>query len=424
MVALLLSLPVSSQSLNETIVLAITNHPNVRSQELSLEMEQQQLKAVESAFLPQLSLALGLGREDSNNSLTRALVGSSAEMERREASLTLKQMLFDGFETHWRQAGQESAVASARYQYQYILSRTAVEASQVHLAFAKAERALAFNIESYRTHQEIADGVKARVESGKDDRAKIAQVDARLALSLTNLETSRAELARSRASYQHYIGDLPKGRFTLDDGGADLPETVSVLLQSVLANNPEYQAARLRLQSSENLLRASKGTNLPDLSFESGASWNANMDGVRGRNSDAYAMFRLSYDLYQGGGRKAEQRIAALARDRNSFDLDATERSLKEKAERLWHSFEAALTKAEYLESYVYAAQMTKEAYQKQFKIGQRSLIDLLDAENELLSARVLRLDVLEQLAFSRIQLLAVAGTLLDKLSLTISAKG
>lgn len=411
------SLTASATSLNDTIVQAISYHPQVQAEQMSVARAGEQLGLIESKFYPQLSAALGIGREDSNNSATRARVGSSAEMERREASVSLRQLLFDGFDTRWRKAGQERVVEASLSDYQKVLSDTALQAAQLHFAMAKAQQALVFNRQNYKTHEKIAKGVNARVRSGKDDRAKVAQMDARLALSLANLENARADLARAKASYVHFVGVQAEGKFKLEDVDANLPSNVNELLEGVIGANPQYRAAYLRSESTKELYKASQSNLYPSLSIESGVSWNANLDGVRGRNSDAYAMLRLSYDIYQGGQKKAEQRIAARERDRSSYQLEALVTSLKGEAERLWHSLNSSLKQVRYLDRYVKAAGVTKRAYSKQFKIGQRSLIDLLDAENELRAAQILKLDVLEQLAFTRLQLLAISGQLLEALS-------
>lgn len=418
--ALLMSKSAWAQTLSESILLAISNHPQVYRQELLLDFEQEQLAQVESNFLPQVSMALGIGREDSNNSLSRALVGSSVEMERREASINLRQMLFDGFETHWRHEGQGHFIEAAKYLYQSALEETAVEAAQYHYALAKAEKVLAYSLENFNFHEEVAERIEARVQSGKDDRAKIAQVQARRALAVTNLESARAALANAKAAYAYFVGEMPSGGFDLTDTGVALPADLTGFLESVKQTNPEYLAAQARLSATQDLARASRSSNLPSLSLESGATWNANIDGVRGRNNDAFAMLRVSYDLYQGGAKRSAQRLADIEREQQRYVLLDLERDLKERSAQVWYEFDSAFTQSEYVESYVAAAELTRQAYQKQFKIGQRSLINLLDAENELLSAQLLREDVLEKIALNRLRILALTGSILDTLALPV----
>ncbi|TNC82381.1 MAG: hypothetical protein C9356_05030 [Oleiphilus sp.] len=409
-----------ARSVAETVQLSIVRHPEFQIGQLDVKRQSLALEKLEASFLPHVSVSAGIGREDSNNTSTRARIGGSEEMERRESAVTIRQMLFDGFDTHWRQQGQTHRADAARKERDSLALQVALQAIEVHLDTLEALRKLDFNMENFQTHERIAEGIRVRVRSGKDDRAKVAQVEARLSLSLANLETAKSGLLQSQARYRELAGEMSisllKDPETLPAFSGSLDET----LQRVLENHPQLAASALYVKAAEQQSKASQSYRYPDLYLDAGASWNDNLDGVTGRNSDAYAMLRVQYDLYRGGSNTTERKQARLARERSKLELDLLQRELMSEAEQVWFAMRSAQKQVDFLEDYIASAEITKAAYQKQFDIGQRSLIDLLDAENELLAAREKWLEAKRNYHWLVFRLSALEGGLLDHLTLRV----
>ncbi len=411
--------PVSATTLPESVKLALNSHPDMMIEHLEQDIQGSVLSQVEAAFLPKVMLSLGVGREDSNNTSTRARIGGSEEMERRESALTIKQMLFDGFDTHWQQQGQQAEIEAARFELIHAATSLAVNTIDAHLTLVKARRVFDYHRESVDAHDKISESIKARVKSGKDDRAKVAQVDARLALSMANLEFARATKAQAEVAYKKWVGKKSSAKLE-SKASADLPSSWSVVRSRLLKSNPLLEAKRLHQEAAEKRQKATNSAYLPSLHFESGASWNDNIDGVSGRNSDAYAMFRLRYDLYQGGARTAVQEQSGLNRQKAELELDKALLGIEAEAEQTWLNYQSLEKRMVFLERYIESALLTRQAYQKQFNIGQRSLIDLLDAENELLQAREQWLDTQVQYRLSSFKIAGLTGHLLSSLTITL----
>ncbi len=409
------SVPLSARTVEETVRLALEANPDILVQEIRQRIESEQLKYVEADFLPKLSLALGIGREDSNNASTRASNGGgSEEMERRESSVTLSQMLFDGFETHWEKNSQETSLEAVEYELRDVMSQVALTAIESHLALAQANLVHQANRRNLEAHERIAEDVSQRVESGKDDRAKMNQIRSRLALSMSNVEAARNAVMDAGASYRQAVGREPDDALSFQSGLFGLPGNLTALWESVNQANPALNAARAAQRAARAQSKASQSTDLPSLYLESGASWNDNLDGISGRNSDAFVMLRMRYDLFQGGARQARKRQAMLRVEQSQAETDVLLRELRRDVETVWNQYQTGSRRLGLLQDYVESAELTREAYTKQFNIGQRNLIDLLDAENEVLSARRLLADARQALYLSKYQILHLQGRLLD----------
>jgi adhesin transport system outer membrane protein len=411
--------PDAVRTVEQTVHLALASHPKFQASRQQAASTGEQLRQIESAFLPQISVNLGIGREDSNNATTRALNGSgSIEVERREATLQLSQMLFDGFETDNLRKGQLQSLKAENWALQDIASELTLRAIKTHLQVATSNQLLSDHLENLKVHEQIARDIGVRVRSGKDDRARVSQISARLSLALANLEAARSQVLSANADYLREVGTVPGEQLLFQNGLIPMPETEQTLLESVLSDHPLLQSRLNELEARQFQEKASRSHALPELYLESGASWNANIDAVRGRNSDAFVMLRMRYDLFRGGADLSAEREAAHATQQVRFELDDLRRELQREASRAWFSYQSNARRVGFLQDYVESAQATKQAYVKQFNIGQRSLIDLLDAENELLRARIQWHEARESLALSKYQILNLQGGLLSLFSI------
>ena len=409
-----------ARSISETIQFALTNHPRIRSQQTVVGLEAARLGQVESEFLPHVSLALGVGREDSNNASTRVLTGKgSNEMERREASVAVSQMLFDGFKTHWQRKSQLDEMSAADWDFKHISNEVALKAVESHLALSKSNKVLNFNLNNLKAHQAIAKNISLRVRSGKDDQAKVSQVNARMALSRANVEVARNNVMQAISDYWRQVGVGPGVKLHFQSHLFRLPDSRVELVDGVVQSNPLINALIKRKRSLLSTAKAENNVDFPTLHLESGASWNANLDGVEGRSSDAFIMLRMRYDLFQGGADKAARKQASLINQSAGYKLDDARREVRRDAEQVWHRYQSSANRISFLHDYVESALDTLIAYKKQFNIGQRSLIDLLDAENELLRSELQLVDAKKELYLSKYQILNLQGRLIDMLGST-----
>jgi len=407
-----------ARSISETIQIALSNHPKVSSQQATVSLEAARLGLVESEFLPHVSLGLGIGREDSNNTSTRVLTGAgSDEMERREASVAVSQMLFDGFKTHWQRKSQLDEMSAADWDLKHVSNEVALKAVESHLELSKSNKVLNFNLNNLKAHESIAKNIGLRVKSGKDDQAKVSQVNARMALSRANVEVARNNVMQAISDYWREVGVGPGMKLHFQSHLFRLPDSRVELVDDVMQSNPLINALVKRKRSLLSTAKAENNVDYPTLHLESGASWNANLDGVEGRNSDVYIMLRMRYDIFQGGAGKAAKKQTSLINQTAVFELDDAKREVRRDAEQVWHRYQSSASRVSFLHDYVESALDTLIAYKKQFNIGQRSLIDLLDAENELLRSELQLVDAKKVLYLSKYQILNLQGRLIDALN-------
>lgn len=402
-------------SIRETIEMALLNHPSLHVKGKDSAIKSAELREIKAAYYPQVLARLGVGRENSNNQTTRSATGFGSDVYvRRESSLNVRQKLYDGNKTYMSQVSKERELDASETEYRHQASEIGLEAIKAHFAVMKANKVLSFHIESLNTHERIAKDVGIRARSGRDDRARVNQISARLSLALANIELAKQNRSTAVAQYESVVGEGPSNELSYQVGLMAMPESKELLVNEVLENNIWLKFERLNESSSEASYKAARAHRYPDLFLEAGASWNDNLDGVRGHNGDAYLMLRMEYELYGGGASNARQVSASLKREQAGYRVDLAKRVLTGKAEEAWYQYESSSKRLALLQDYVESAESTKSAYVKQFNIGQRSLIDLLDAENELLQARRMRVDVEYELRSVKHEILHLQGRLLN----------
>jgi len=411
-----------ARSIDETVSLAVNSHPQIKSKFSEYQAQDEQVNKVESSFLPKLSVGLGFGREKSNNSSTQSLAGNDwNDLSRRESSVNLNQMLFDGFKTHWQRESELETYDSIEFGLLHLAGEVAMKSIESHLSVAATNRIFNFNVVNLQAHQKIAENIGARVRSGKDDYAKINQINARLSLSLANVAAAKNNVMKANADYFRVVGLEAAKTLVFQDKLFKLPESRNVFVADAIQFNPLIISRQKQTQSALASAKASKNTDLPTLHLESGASWNKNLDGVEDKNNDLFVMLRMRYDLFNGGGDKAVKVQSRILNQRAEYELDDARRIIRRDAEHAWFAYKSSAKRVKFLEDYVELSQLTKTAYDKQFTIGQRSLIDLLDAENELLRAKLQLVDAQKDLYLSKYQILNLSGKLLDFMSVNLA---
>jgi adhesin transport system outer membrane protein len=172
-----------------------------------------------------------------------------------------------------------------------------------------------------------------------------------------------------------------------------LPATVDEATEKALQTNATLQSAREDVEAAFAQRDAAKNTYYPHINLELHRSWDRDNNGIDGEDHDTSAFVRMRYNIYNGGSDKARVRETADLINEAKDIRNNTHRELVESMRLAWTAYQAAELQREYLEQHVVDTRQTRDAYLKQFNIGQRTLLDVLDTENELFDAKKAALD-------------------------------
>lgn len=228
-----------------------------------------------------------------------------------------------------------------------------------------------------------------RFDIGDLTRTDVAQSEARLALAQAQLQAAEARLIASRESYVRFVGN-PPGTLTPPPALPGLPTAVDNAVETALSDNPDLEAARIEAEASGFEVRAARGTRMPRVALTGSGGYtdfpgNGNLAAVH----SASAGVNVTLPLFQGG-RPAARVRQAQARESQAFErLIGTERSVIALTRSAYASWQAASAVAESSLVAVSASRLSLEGVRAENSVGTRTILDILNAEQELLNAQV-----------------------------------
>ncbi len=170
------------------------------------------------------------------------------------------------------------------------------------------------------------------------------------------------------------------------------------------------------VEAAKYQYKQAEGTNYPTFSIEAAQTWYDDAAGEVGSRDELSAMLRMRYNLYNGGSDSSEQDRMAYQLNKAKDLRDNSHRQLAESLRLSWSALDLTLQQKEFLADHVDSASDTAIAYEKQYRIGQRTLLDVLNTENELFEARKEYLNANYGEQYAKFRVLNACGILLDSL--------
>ena len=268
--------------------------------------------------------------------------------------------------------------------------------------------------ENLAAHQKTFDQVKLRADRGVGRRADLEQIEARLALAISNLSSAESTLRDAEIAYLKVVG---KGPVSLTKPAApQIPASADEAVKAGHQNHPILKSAFADIESAQAQRGIAKSFYSPRLEFEASFSNNRDLDGVSGPNRDRMVMMFLKWNLYRGGFDNHRNKETAKQINEAQEIARNTHRQVESAVRLAYNAYATARDRLPPLERYVRASDATRAAYAQQFNIGQRTLLDLLDAENEFFTSRTTQLNGQFIELGARYRVLNAMGALLNAL--------
>lgn len=405
-------------TLQESVSGALKTNPRLDILKYNQRAIEHEVDQVRAAYFPRLDMTLGYGTEAHDDEVTRARGDDDTFQERGEAALILSQLLYDGGETYRRVAAERRKLDSAEMRVLDNAEAIALDAVIAHMQVYRQQQLLMLAKKNARDHEEIIQMLLELQEGGAGSRADVVQAQGRLARSRVSVAVTKSGLSQAEANYLRVVGQPIDSVAFYRLVATIAPESLEQALEMTECGNPKVLALLANMNEANQRIGIVKTKFYPKTYLELRTSYEEEIESSQTYENNHQAMVRLRWNLLNGGA-DYHERKAATSRHSQATSAHANQLvDVLEETRKTWAKYIAAQeSEAAYIDAVDYN-QKTLDSYLQQFKVAQRTLLDVLDARNELFqsSGLLVTTRVNEVVAASRLS--ALGGLLNETLSI------
>ncbi|PKQ03314.1 MAG: hypothetical protein CVT72_15160 [Alphaproteobacteria bacterium HGW-Alphaproteobacteria-11] len=406
--ALAMSSSASADTLIDALTAAYQSNPTLQAQRADLRATDELVPQALSGWRPSVEAQGSVGR--TKNEVT-ATFSNSGIFDPRSASVTLNQNLYAGGRTLNATRQAEFAVLAGREGLAGVEQQTLLTAVQSYMDVIRDEGVVALNQNNVTVLRRQLEATQDRFRVGELTRTDVAQSEARLSLARSNLIAAEAQLTASRAFYSRVVGQAP-GTLERPARLETLPATEDEARELAAQNNPTLMAARHTEMASYRAVSVAKGALLPSFDVQARYQYARDPSTTVRDVEESSILGVLTIPLYQSGAEYSRVREAKEINNRNRLEVAAALRQVDEAVRIAWEQLRASQAGIISTGEQVNASEIALEGVRQESEVGARTTLDVLDAEQELLNARVTLVSAERDLAVSEYNLLAATGQL------------
>lgn len=399
------STPASAATLVEVMAAAYANNPTLNAARAELRATDEGVPRARSGYRPKVTATA-----DAGVTHTDSAVSGSSTTYPRGVGISVEQPLFLGFRTNNAVKAAESSIFAGRETLRNTEQSVLLDAVTAFMDVAEAQAILSLRSQNLEFLREQVRAANDRLSVGEGTRTDVAQTNARLSEGLFAYSSAAANLAAANATYQQVIGRAPDTIGAVKSVDALLPRTLDQAIAKGRNDHPSILAAFYNIDVASFNVKQIEGEFLPTVALEGSAS---HRDGGSGGQTDSASIVgRLSVPIYQQGEPAARARAAkeTLAQRRIQHDiaLDAVRQAVVAN----WSSLEAAKAQIRSADAAVEAQQLVLSGVIEERNVGQRTTLDVLDSQQDLIDARIAQVSARRNRVVTAYALLASVGGL------------
>jgi outer membrane protein len=372
----------SAESLVEALVSAYSTNPSLRSDRARQRGTDEAIPQALSGWRPTVTARGSIGHSWSDSNVTTRYSHTPGSL-----SIELAQPIFRGFKTINSTKSAEASVEAGKQKLVDVEQNIIFQALQAYMDVLRDEQILDLRRQNQGALQQQVNDASARYKVGEITRTDVAQAKARAAGAIAATASARAELEASKASYLKIIGHAP-GKLKYPKT-RQLPKSLDEAQSIALEINPGILGAAFVEQSARFDVDVAKGDLLPELSIVGSATANTSPEAGVKRSQSASVQGVLSVPLYEAGLVYSRVRQSKQLASQRKLDVIVEGRRVRESVSNAWNSLEAARQSIVASGAQVSASKLALDGVRKEYQVGSRSTLDVLNAQSELIAARV-----------------------------------
>lgn len=381
------SMSARADTLEEALAKAYTTNPNLLAGQARLRATDEGVAQALAGWRPTLTVTGSAGVQQQNSN---ASFPAEQHRQPRQGALQLVQPLYRGGRTTAGTDQAENNVLAERARLANTEQTVLLQVVTAYMNLVQAESVLDLNRTNEQRLTRELDASRDRFNVGELTRTDVAQAEARLSGARSDRIQAEGDLASARAVYQTVVGEVPTRVTQPADPGPSLPANIEDTVSGALGSNPNVLTASFTERASRANIDVVRGALLPSLNLT--GTWQHEDDTLstpdRWRDT-ATALVQLNIPIYEAGAIYSQLRAAYETDRQNQQLLDQARRDAQELATRSWDAWQTARARVGSLRSQVQANELALDGVRQEALLGSRTVLDVLNAEQELLNSEV-----------------------------------
>jgi outer membrane protein len=413
----------SADTLEWALVQAYQNNPSLNAQRAALRAADENVPQALSGYRPKLSVIADAGynffrevnktinQQTFPNTVSYTSLGSSS-LATRQFGATATQTLYNGLQTANRTRQAESQVMGARETLRVTEQQVLLDAATAYMNLLRDQAILDLNRRNVEVLTEQLKQTRDRFNVGEVTRTDVAQAESRLAAGRSSLLGAQSNYVTSQANYRRVIGVNP-GRL---DPGTPVdrlsPATLPRAITEGETQSPSVLAAMYGVDIAELAVKISEGALYPNLGLTASYTQGYDLIPQELRQTNVSVLGQLTVPIYQGGAEYSAIRQSKETLGQQRLNLDVNRDQARATVVQSWGQLDAAKAQIEATTAQVNAAEIALNGVREEARVGQRTTLDVLNAQQELVNARVALVTAQHDRVVASYTLLAAVGGL------------
>ena len=389
--------PALADTIEAALVRAYQNNPQLNAQRAQVRFTDENVPQALSGYRPKVAVTASAGYQYTDTLSTpgrqREHAGDApiftAPIAPRSVGATVTQTLFNGQQTANRTRAAESQVSGAREALRVLEQTVLLSAATIYMDYLRDSAIVEVQKSNVRVLEQTLKQTRDRFNVGEVTRTDVAQSEAQLAAGKTQLLTAEANLVTTRSNFRRIIGNEPENLAPGSPVDRFLPATLPAAVELGLTQNPNVTAAMFGIDVSYLQVKVAEGALLPTVTFQAAVQQSYELTLTLYRSFGASATAQLSVPIYQGGAEYSLIRQSKETLAQQRLVLEQTRDQTRANVVTAWGQLVAGKAQVASAQAQVQASEIALNGVREEAKAGQRTTLDVLNAQQALVNARV-----------------------------------
>jgi outer membrane protein len=388
--------PGLADTIEAALVRAYQNNPQLNAQRASVRSTDENVPQALSGYRPKVALTGSIGYQYTDTLSTQG--GSATDLVKTEihgtdppraAGLTVTQTLYNGNQTANKTRAAESQVSGAREGLRVLEQSVLLSAATIYMDYLRDAAIVEVQRSNTRVLTQTLKQTRDRFNVGEVTRTDVAQSEAQLAAGITQQLTAESTLTTTRSNFRRIIGNEPEALAPGSPVDRFLPGTLPSAVELSLTENPNVTAAMFGIDVNYLQVKVNEGALLPTITFQAAVQQSYEQTMTVYRSFGASAITQISAPLYQGGAEYSLIRQSKETLAQQRLNLEMTRDTTRANTVTAWGQLVAGKAQVSSAQSQVTASEIALNGVREEAKAGQRTTLDVLNAQQALVNARV-----------------------------------